>query len=157
MAKGKKAARKKKEPAVPKQPRSGRLPGMEDAGIPALEKVAEALADVRAARMKLTKKESGFAEDLLALMKKHNKVEYHHEEVHVWRRVTEEKVRVKIGELDEKELKKAAPADMPKAGAAEPPSDAVDAAEEVEEVADEEEFAEYEDESELEGEEAVEK
>jgi len=39
-------------------------------------------------------------------MKKHRKVEYHHGDVHAWREVTEEKVKVKIGELNPAKQKK---------------------------------------------------
>lgn len=147
MATKKKGKKKKvkavSDPVVPAKERSGRLPGMEDAGIPALEKIAESLADVRSERMKLTKREKTYANDLIALMKKLDKVEYHHEDVHAWRRVTEEKVRVKIGELDDKELEKARPVDVPVAGAAEPPS-VIDAAGEIADAEEEEdEFGEY--------------
>lgn len=96
----KKAA--KKPVAVKQKPRQTRLPGMEDAGIRELENQAENYADVRDQRMELTRQESQLSVDLLAMMKKHGKTEYHHAEVHVWVKVTEEKVKVKIGELPAK-------------------------------------------------------
>lgn len=150
----KKKSKKKKPPNIQKKARTPRLPGMEDAGIPALESIAENLADIRGQRIALSKQEGALAEDLLKVMKKHRKVEYHHEEVHVWLRVTEEKVKVKIGELDEKAKAKAAPPDVP---AAPETDEAVDEFDPAEEVGDAEEGTdEYEEEVEVEGEDAIE-
>lgn len=101
-----KKAKARKAVPVNRKPRTPRLPGMEDAGIPALEKVAEEYADVRDQRISLSKREGEMQDDLLALMRKHNKPEYHHEDVHVWVKATEMKVKVKIGELTPAKAKK---------------------------------------------------
>lgn len=110
MAKTKPKARKKskarKTVPINRKPRTPRLPGMEDAGIPALERIAEEYADVRDSRIGLSKREGEMQDDLLALMKKYNKTEYHHEDVHIWVQVTEEKVKVKLGELTPARAKK---------------------------------------------------
>jgi len=84
---------------VNRKPRTPRLPGMEDAGIPELEDIAEELGDVQAHRIKLSKREGELQEDLLRIMRKHHKTEYHHEEVHAWVTASEFKVKVTIGEL----------------------------------------------------------
>src|ERR1700733_10842221 len=92
----------KKQVAIKRKPRQGPLPGMEDMGIKELEKLAEYYADVRDQRMELTRQESQMSTDLLAMMKKHKKTEYHHGEVHIWVKVTEEKIKVKLGEIQVK-------------------------------------------------------
>lgn len=109
-AKPKKSAKKKSKAPKPRKPvevkrkpRAQRLPGMEDAGFPELEKLAEEYADVRDQRMELTKQESTMNADLLALMKKHDKSEYHHQDVHVWIKSKDERVKVKIGEIENKQ------------------------------------------------------
>lgn len=107
---GSTAAAPPEQPQQEAAPRSNRLPGMEDAGIPELETIAEALNNVRKQRIALSKQEGELSDDLLAMMQRFGKVEYHHEEVHAWREVTEEKVKVHIGELKpdkEKQIKKA--------------------------------------------------
>lgn len=108
MATKKKASKAKtaKHRAVPRQPRSQRLPGMEDAGIKELESIAEQLADVRSERIRLSKEEGTLQDDLLAVMKKHRKIEYHHEDVHVWVTASEVKVKVTIGEVTPTKEKK---------------------------------------------------
>lgn len=130
-------------PEQPKQaPKAQRLPGMENTGIPELEVIAEALYKVRKDRIALSKREGELSDDLLKMMKHFSKVEYHHEQVHAWREVTEEKVKVTIGELNaakEKQIKdavkghletQAGDADVPKevvgAGSDSPKSDAED-------------------------------
>lgn len=90
-----------------KKPKNQRLPGMEDAGIKELEKTAEEYADVRDNRMELTKQEKQLNDTLLALMKKHGKSEYHHDDVHCWIKSKDERVKVKIGELEEESKTKA--------------------------------------------------
>lgn len=80
-----------------------RLPGMEESGIKELEKTAEDYADVRDNRMQLTKQEKELNQTLLALMKKHGKAEYHHDDVHCWIKAKEERVKVKIGEIEDEE------------------------------------------------------
>jgi hypothetical protein len=79
---------------------------MEDAGIRELENMAEKYADVRDSRIGLSKREGEMQDDLLALMRKHRKSEYHHEEVHIWVKATEMKVKVKLGELTAARAKK---------------------------------------------------
>lgn len=95
----KKKKNAKKKASVNKKPRTPRLPGMEDAGIKELESIAEDLSDVRTERISLSKREGELQDDLLAVMKKHRKTEYHHEDVHVWVIATDMKVKVKIGEV----------------------------------------------------------
>lgn len=98
----KKAPKPRKPVEVKRKPRAQRLPGMEDMGIKELEKLAEQYADVRDQRMVLTKRESQMNADLLALMKKHDKTEYHCDEVHCWVKSKDERVRVKLGEIEDK-------------------------------------------------------
>lgn len=97
----KKAEKKAVKKEVPRKPRTPRLPGMEDSGIQELESLAEQYADVRDQRMVLTKREAEMNADLLALMKKHGKTEYHHDEVHCWIKAKDERVKVKLGEIDQ--------------------------------------------------------
>lgn len=107
MAKKKAASKKKSKPKarkpveVPRKPRTPRLPGMEDSGIKELEKLAEEYADVRDHRMQLSKREVELQELLLGVMKKFQKTEYHHDEVHCWIKAKDERVKVKIGEMEE--------------------------------------------------------
>lgn len=109
--KKKKNGKKKKDVQVNKKPRTPRLPGMEDAGIRELEKLAEQYADVRDQRMTLTKRESQMNADLLALMKKHDKTEYHHDEIHCWVKAKDERVKVKLGEIEDSRASAADDAD----------------------------------------------
>ena len=108
MAEGKKRSHKKKDPNSKKEvvikakPKQQDLPGMEDRALEPLENLAEKYVDVRDQRMELTRRESQMSADLLAMMHKYEKVEYHHGEVHIWVKVTEEKVRVKLGEIPAK-------------------------------------------------------
>jgi hypothetical protein len=94
-------ATKKAKPAEKKSkgPRQKPLPGMEDRALQELEAKAEEYAEVRDERMSLTEQESELNAELLLLMKKYKKSEYHHGDVHCWVKYTEEKVKVKIGEL----------------------------------------------------------
>jgi hypothetical protein len=88
------------------KPKQATLKGMEDRALAALEAKAEEYAEVRDERMGLTAKESELNDELLALMKKYKKAEYHHGEVHCWVKATDEKVKVKIGEITPKQKKK---------------------------------------------------
>jgi len=101
--------KKKDSPAKPKKvvqvkskPKQQDLPGMEDRALKPLENLAEQYADVRDQWMELTRQEVQMSADLLALMHKYEKTEYHHGEVHIWVKVTDEKVKVKIGEIPAK-------------------------------------------------------
>jgi hypothetical protein len=85
------------------KPKQGTLAGMEDRALSALEAKAEEYAEVRDERMGLTEREGELNDELLALMKKHKKAEYHHGEVHCWVKATDEKVKVKIGEITTKQ------------------------------------------------------
>ena len=107
----KKQASTKGKTAKKASPRQKALPGMEDRALAALEAKAEEYADIRDERMQLTEQESELNDELLALMKKHKKAEYHHGEVHCWVKATDEKVKVKIGEITPKQ-KKAESADV---------------------------------------------
>jgi hypothetical protein len=75
---------------------------MKDRALKPLENLAEKYVDVRDSRMELTRQESQMSADLLTMMHKYEKTEYHHGEVHIWVKVTEEKVRVKLGEIPAK-------------------------------------------------------
>lgn len=92
--------------AAKKGPKQGTLSGMEDRALIALETKAEEYAEVRDERMELTEKESELNAELLALMKKHKKAEYHHGEVHCWLKATDERVKVKIGEITPRQKRK---------------------------------------------------
>ncbi len=130
-------ATKKKTKA--KKPKQKALPGMEDRAIAALEAVAEQYAEIRDKRMGLTKKEVELNDELLTLMKKNGKAEYHHGDVHCWIKAKDERVKVKIGEIEIKAKSKAT--DF------EPPSD--DEIPHSEEIPDlEEEEPEYDEEAE---------
>jgi hypothetical protein len=96
------AEKAEKSVSVKPKPKQQDLPGMEDRALKPLENLAEQYADVRDSRMELTRQETQLAADLLAMMKKYEKTEYHHGEVHIWVKVTEEKVKVKIGEVPAK-------------------------------------------------------
>ena len=102
----KKEAKSKPRKEAPRRARTPRLPGMEDAGIRELENLAEKYADVRDQRIALSKEEGTMQDDLLALMKKHHKVEYHHDEVHIWVKSVEMKVKVKLGEISTQRAEK---------------------------------------------------
>ncbi len=99
MAEKKRSHKKKEPPKIKRKPKQQALPGMEDRGIKKLENLAENYVDVRDQRMELTRQESQMSADLLALMKKHDKTEYHHGEVHIWVKVIDEKIKVKLGEI----------------------------------------------------------
>jgi hypothetical protein len=107
VAKKKAAVKKANGKAEPPEKRQGDLPGMEDRAIAALEALAEQYVDIRDKRMRLNEREVELNEELLALMKKHGKTEYHHDEVHCWIKATDEKVKVKLGELPAKASKAA--------------------------------------------------
>src|ERR1035438_315750 len=79
---------------------------MEDAAISELEAMAEDYAEVRDKRISLSKREGDMQDDLLRLLKKHKKVEYHHLDVHIWIVAVDEKVKVKIGELKPKKTER---------------------------------------------------
>lgn len=91
-----------KEVVIKRKPKQQDLPGMEDRALKPLENLAEQYADVRDQRMELTRQETQMSSDLLAMMKKYEKLEYHHGEVHIWVKTIEEKVKVKIGEIPAK-------------------------------------------------------
>jgi hypothetical protein len=95
-------AKKTTEKKAKKGPKQGTLSGMEDRALAELEEKAEEYADIRDQRMDLTKQEGELNDDLLLLMKKHKKTEYHHADVHCWVQAVDEKVKVKIGELPAK-------------------------------------------------------
>jgi glutamyl/glutaminyl-tRNA synthetase len=103
MAKKKASPKNGVEKKAKKGPKQGTLTGMEDRALSELESKAEEYAEVRDERMQLTEREGELNDDLLALMKKHKKAEYHHGEVHCWVKATDEKVKVKIGEITTKQ------------------------------------------------------
>lgn len=76
--------------------RQKELPGMEARHIEELESVAREYADTRDQRMALNQEESDLKEDLLKLMKKHEKKVYRVEELEIKVVMTEETVKVKI-------------------------------------------------------------
>jgi hypothetical protein len=78
------------------RPRDRDLPGMEDHGIPALEEVAAAYADVRDRRMALTEEEADLKQTALALMRQYDKTVYRHEGIEIRIVAGEDDVKVKI-------------------------------------------------------------
>lgn len=88
------------------KPAQASLAGMEDRALEELEAKAEEYASIRDDRMELTQKEVELNDELLDLMKKHKKAEYHHGDVHCWIKAKDERVKVKIGELTPKQRKK---------------------------------------------------
>ena len=95
----KKSASKKSAKETPAKPKQSRLPGMQDSAIEELESLAEHYATIRDKRIALSKNEGELQDDLLTLLRKHKKTEYHHLDVHIWIVAVDEKVKVKIGEL----------------------------------------------------------
>jgi len=86
-------------PATPKPARRGRqarLPGTEDPAIDELEGLAEEYAEARDRRMAIDEEEADLKQQLLAEMKKHHKVAYHHGGIDIEIIVVDEKVRVRI-------------------------------------------------------------
>jgi hypothetical protein len=126
MATKKKSAPKEK---VKKGPKQSALPGMEDRSLEELESKAEEYAETRDERMKLTTAEGELNDELLALMKKHKKVEYHHGDVHCWVQSIDEKVKVKIGDLPAKKTTQKATDFTPPEDFAPPEPDAAPAPE----------------------------
>jgi hypothetical protein len=88
------------------KPKQASLKGMEDRALDALEAKAEEYVEVRDERMRLNAMEGELNDQLLALMKKYKKAEYHHGEVHCWVKATDEKVKVKLGEITQKQKRK---------------------------------------------------
>jgi len=103
MTKKKAAPKQKAKTNSKPKPKQGSLPGLEDRALAELEALAEQYAEIRDDRMALNEKEVELNDELLALMKKHKKTEYHHGDVHCWIKATDERVRVKIGELTPKQ------------------------------------------------------
>ena len=114
MATKKQSPKKQKKAA----PRQGALPGMEDRALRELEALAEEYVEVRDERMSLNEREVELNDQLLALMKKHKKAEYHHGEVHCWIKATDERVKVKLGEITPKQKRKES-AEVPESAKAE--------------------------------------
>ena len=84
------------EPEKLKTPRQTRLPTMEDAELSDLEDAAREYANVLDDRMHLTRSETDMKDKLLALMKKHSKITYRHDDVEIRVVHTDETVKVKI-------------------------------------------------------------
>ena len=103
MTKKKAAPKQKVKTNSKPKPKQGSLPGLEDRALAELEALAEQYAEIRDDRMALNEKEVELNDELLALMKKHKKTEYHHGDVHCWIKSAGEKVRVKLGELSAKQ------------------------------------------------------
>jgi hypothetical protein len=80
------------------------LPTMQDRAIKSLENRAYDYADVRDQRIGLSKREGELKQELLGLMKKHEKEEYHHGSVHITLVHEKENVRVKIKADGDEEL-----------------------------------------------------
>jgi hypothetical protein len=91
------------------------LPGMEDRGIPELEEVAVAYADIRDRRIELNREESDLKKNTLALMKKYDKTIYIRGEVDI--RVTEGEPDVKVRVKKPKDESEDAEGTGPEAGA----------------------------------------
>src|SRR4051812_23358380 len=96
-AKKKSSAKSNLNYAEPKKiARQQSLTGMQDRAIKSLETKAYDYADVRDQRIGLSKQEGELKKDLLALMKKFEKEEYHHGSVHITLVHEKETIKVKI-------------------------------------------------------------
>jgi hypothetical protein len=83
------------------EPKQGRLPAMEDPEIEELERAAEKYVGIRDRRMALTKEETKLSEELLGLMKEHDKTSYVHDGFDIKVIVESEKVRVRVKKEEE--------------------------------------------------------
>jgi len=86
---------------IPRTPRPQRLPEVES-GIPALEELATAYADVRDRRADLTREEVGLKAEALALMHKHKKTIYKRDGIEI-RLDAVESIKVKVRKRDEED------------------------------------------------------
>jgi hypothetical protein len=78
-----------------KREKNQNLPGIEK-GIPALEQIAEAYADVRDRRSALTREEVALKSQALTLMHKHNKSVYKRDGIEIILTPGEETIKVKV-------------------------------------------------------------
>lgn len=106
MAQKKKAQKKAKpngsvKPKRSKGPRQEPLPGMEDRAIQELQDAALSYAEARDERMELSKQEADCKSRVLAIMKKHGKTVYRHDNIYV--ELIPEDVKVKVRVLEEGE------------------------------------------------------
>lgn len=76
---------------------------MEDRRFEDLDDKAREYVKVRDKRQDLTRREVELKSDLLGLLKKHKKTEYHHEDIDIWIVVEQESVKVKVAKKDEDE------------------------------------------------------
>jgi len=97
------------------RPRQQSLAGMENRKLADLHNVAQQYAGVRDERMELNQREVELKDQLLALMKKHDKREYLCEDVEI--RVVAEEETVKVRILKPKEEDEAADSKAKAAGA----------------------------------------
>jgi hypothetical protein len=94
-----KAARKRKLEPAPhhsRKPRQARLPEMDDAKIEELHDAALSYASIRDRRQALTTQEVDLKQDLLRLMKSHQKEKYHYNGVEIEITHEEESVKVRV-------------------------------------------------------------
>lgn len=82
-------------------PRQEDLPGMEDRGIKELEDKANQLDDAQQQKKQYNELCNTLNDDLVALMEKHGKTEYHHKSVHIVLPAQKKKAKVTIGERAE--------------------------------------------------------
>lgn len=101
MAK-KKAKQKKKvtpKPRVKHKALQPDLPGMQNRGIRELEEKANELDDAQTQKKEYSSLCTLRNDELVGLMKKHGKTEYHHKSVHITLPDQKQKAKVTIGEL----------------------------------------------------------
>jgi hypothetical protein len=79
------------------------LPGIQDRAIKPLENKAFQYAEVRDERIGLSKQEGELKSELLNLMKKYEKTEYHHGAVNISLVMEKENIKVKIKSKDAEE------------------------------------------------------
>lgn len=105
MAKKKKRSISKPNGAAKKEkkkgPRQQDIPGLEDRAIQELQDAALSYAEARDERMELSKQEADCKSRVLAIMKKHGKTVYRHDNIYV--ELIPEDVKVKVRVLEEGE------------------------------------------------------
>lgn len=112
----KKPAAKKKVAVKPitRKPRQPDLPGMEGRGIRELEDKANELDDAQTQKKEYSSLCTLRNDELVSLMKKHGKTEYHHKTVHIVLPDQKQKAKVTIGEIidnDPRDIENESPGD----------------------------------------------
>jgi hypothetical protein len=99
--KSKKPSPKKSTPKLKRKPRQVELPGMENRGIRELEDKANQLDDAQTQKKEYAALSATLNDELVDLMVKHGKTEYHHKSVHIVIPPAKQKAKVTIGEMPE--------------------------------------------------------